>query len=125
MRKLAFKGWKLGLRFDPLIHGRDWKKLYRGLIEDIFSEVPVGSIHSISFGALRFPKAMFKKIYSIYPDEKLFSGPLSSQNGLIAYKSDVENEMISFCRDVISEFVSEPIMFNCSFDPSTKKEFNL
>ncbi len=125
MKRLALKGWKLGLRFDPLIHGKGWKVLYRGLIEQIFHEVPIGSIHSISFGALRFPTAMYKRIHSMYPDEILFSGPLSNQKGLIAYKSDVENEMISFCRGVVSEFVSEAIIFNCSFDPNTNKELIL
>ena len=125
MRKLALRGWKLGLRLDPLIHGKDWQIHYRGLIKCIFDEVPHESIHSISFGALRFPKAMFKKIYSMHPDEKLFSGPLSHKNGVIAYKSDVENEMISFCRDIVSQFVSESVIFNCSFDPNTNKEILL
>ena len=122
MKKLAAKGWKLGLRFDPLIHGEDWRNLYKGLIDRIFSEIPEDSIHSISFGALRFPKAMFKKIHSMYPKELLFSGPLLSTGGLVSYKSDIENEMISFCRHVINETIAQPIIFNCSFDPSTKKE---
>ena len=121
MKTLSKAGWKLGLRFDPLIHGHDWKNLYRILIEDIFKEIPVNSIHSISFGALRFPKAMFKKIYSLYPDERLFSGPLSQSDGLVSYKSDTENEMINFCRESVNKFVSEPIIFNCSFEPSKLK----
>ena len=122
MKTLSQAGWKLGLRFDPLIHGRNWKLLYRGLIEDIFKEIPVHSIHSISFGALRFPKAMFKKIHSLYPDEILFSGPLSQNDGLVSYENDIENEMINFCRECVSEFISEPIIFNCSFEPSRVKE---
>ncbi len=122
MKKLAFKGWKLGLRFDPLVHGKDWKNLYRELIEKVFSEIPTNSIHSISFGALRFPKAMYKKIHSMHPDEILFSGPLSSRAGMVAYKREVENEMISFCRDVVTEFITKPITFNCSFDPYEDKD---
>ena len=122
MKTLSQAGWKLGLRFDPLIHGRDWRILYRDLIKDIFKEIPVHSIHSISFGALRFPKAMFKKIHSLYPDEKLFSGPLSQSDGLVSYRNDIENEMVNFCRECVNEFVSEPIIFNCSFEPSKLKE---
>lgn len=125
MKKLSQAGWKLGLRFDPLIHGRDWKDLYRGLIEDIFKDIPVHSVHSISFGALRFPKAMFKKIHSLYPEEILFSGPLKQSDGLVSYKSDIENEMINFCRECVGQFVSEAIIFNCSFEPSNTRESNL
>ena len=74
---LASKGWKIGLRFDPLIHGKDWKDLYTKMIIMVFNSIPVSSIHSVSFGPLRFPKQMFKDIFKLYPDEPLFSGPLS------------------------------------------------
>ena len=125
MKKLALKGWKVGLRFDPLIHGRDWKKLYKELIEKIFNEIPKNSIHSISFGALRFPKSMYKKINIMYPDEKLFSGPLTNQGQLVSYNSDVENEMIRFCSDVVHQFISKSLVFNCSFNTFNKKEVTL
>ena len=125
MRKLASNGWKLGLRFDPLIHGKEWRTLYEELIEEIFKELPSESIHSISFGSLRFPKAMFKKIHSLYPDEILFSGPLSSRDKLVAYKSDVENEMINFCRDEVVKFVPDKIIFKCSFDALDIREATL
>ena len=65
---------------------------------------------------------MFKKIHALYPNEVLFSGPLSNTGGLVAYRSDIENEMINFCKDTVSEFISKTIIFNCSFDPSTDKE---
>ena len=63
MKKLALKGWRIGLRFDPLIHGKDWKKLYKELHLKVFESLPSESIHSISYGPLRFPKAMFKNIF--------------------------------------------------------------
>ena len=62
MTALAAKGWKIGLRFDPLIHGKNWKKSYQELFETVFVSVPLKSIHSVSFGSLRFPKQMFKNI---------------------------------------------------------------
>ena len=33
---LAAKGWKIGLRFDPLIHGKDWQKLYKELLDNVY-----------------------------------------------------------------------------------------
>ena len=34
--ELASMGWKIGLRFDPLIHGENWKILYSNLFENVF-----------------------------------------------------------------------------------------
>ena len=42
MTALAAKGWKIGLRFDPLIHGKNWKKLYQELFETVFVSVHPG-----------------------------------------------------------------------------------
>ena len=51
------------------------------------------SIHSVSFGPLRFPKEMFKDIFKLYPETPLFSGPLSQQNGVVSYDLKIEEEM--------------------------------
>ena len=121
MKTLADSGWRIGLRFDPLIHGQDWQLLYKHLIEDVFSYIAPSQIHSISFGALRFPKKMFKKLHKLYPDEILFSGPLSTNNGSVSYKRIIEKEMVEFCQNLVKEYVSESIVFDCSFDPKVSE----
>ena len=70
---LALRGWKIGLRFDPLIHGKDWKFLYEDLLEKVYNSIPLQAIHSVSVGPLRFPKKMFKDIFNLYPHEPLFT----------------------------------------------------
>ncbi len=117
MKTLADLGWKIGLRFDPMIHGKNWQTLYKGLFKQVFSRISPKCVHSVSFGALRFPKPMFKKIHNLYPDEKLFSGPLYSDKGLVSYQKSLESEIIEFCQNLVQEYVSESIVFNCSFDP--------
>ena len=39
---LALRGWRIGLRFDPLIHGKDWKFLYEDLLEKVYNSIPLG-----------------------------------------------------------------------------------
>ena len=114
MTALAAKGWKIGLRFDPLIHGKNWKKLYQELFETVFVSVPLKSIHSVSFGSLRFPKQMFKNITKLYPEEKLFSGPLSNNDGIVSYDDDIEEDMISFCQDITTRYIDKSKIFKCS-----------
>ena len=113
MQKLAQQGWMIGLRLDPLIHGRNWKHLYRNLIEDVFQVIPQKSIHSVSFGPLRFPKAMHRQIFKLYPDEPLFTGPLHQRGSIVAYRSDIEDEMTDFCRQVFAKFIPDSIVFQC------------
>lgn len=114
MSSLASKGWKIGLRFDPLIHGKNWKILYEELINKVFRSIPKETIHSVSFGALRFPKEMFKDIIKLYPDEILFSGPLSQKKEIVSYDNNIEEEMIEFCEDLTARYVNESQIFKCS-----------
>lgn len=114
MSSLASKGWKIGLRFDPLIHGKNWKILYEELINKVFRSIPKETIHSVSFGSLRFPKEMFKDIIKLYPDEILFSGPLSQKKEIVSYDNNIEEEMIEFCEDLTARYVNESQIFKCS-----------
>lgn len=114
MSLLASKGWKIGLRFDPLIHGKDWKDLYTKMIIMVFNSIPVSSIHSVSFGPLRFPKQMFKDIFKLYPNEPLFLGPLSQNKGIISYSTEIEQEMTFFCKELTTKYINESQIFKCS-----------
>ena len=114
MSHLAAKGWKIGLRFDPLIHGKNWKKLYKELLDKIYNTIPLHSIHSVSFGPLRFPKEMFKNVFKLYPDTPLFSGPLSQHNGVVSYDLGIEEEMTTFCSDFTKKYIDGSQIFKCS-----------
>ena len=114
MSYLATKGWKIGLRFDPLIHGKNWEKLYKELLENIYNTIPSYSIHSVSFGPLRFPKEMFKDIFKLYPETPLFSGPLSQHKGVVSYDLKIEEEMTSFCSNITQNYIDKSKIFNCS-----------
>ncbi len=116
MEKLSKKGWQIGLRFDPLIFGKDWKAMYSNLFSDIFQSVPKKSIHSFTFGPLRFPKEMFKSLIKLNPESKLLSGPLTLRGTKMTYKAEVEFEMINFCTDLIKSYAPEALAFNCSGD---------
>ncbi len=112
--ELALKGWKIGLRFDPLIHGENWKELYQELLENIYKNIFLDNLHSVSFGSLRFPKRMFKDIFKLYPHEPLFTGPLSLNNKMISYDIEIEEEMTSFCKNLSLKYINEDQIFKCS-----------
>ena len=114
MKNLAEIGWKVGPRFDPLIYGKYWKVHYKSLFDRVFATVPKSAIHSVSYGPLRFPQAMFRDILKLYPEEQLFSGPLPERDGIVAYRLEIEEEMAQFCHRIFTKFVSESIVFQCT-----------
>ena len=113
IEKLAARGWPIGLRFDPLIYSKDWKQLYKGLLMEIMHRVPREAIHSISHGPLRYPKKMYQDITKLYPEELLFSIPMSENNGYVDYGVDVENEMAEFLIKNLKNYVEEAKIFQC------------
>ena len=111
--ELASMGWKIGLRFDPLIHGENWKILYSNLFENVFKNIDKKVIHSITLGPLRFPKNMFKKIISMNPRSKLLSDTLVLRGNKISYSNGIEQEMQSFCTGLLKDYSPETLFFSC------------
>ena len=114
MRRLQDHGWNIGLRFDPLIYQPNFKPQYRGLFQKIFSSLNTDAIHSVNIGAFRIPDNYFKKIVRLYPDEKLFAQSFEKTNGLVSYPSALEEHMITFCNDHLSQYVPESKIFHCA-----------
>jgi spore photoproduct lyase len=114
MAQLAGAGWSIGLRFDPLILHEGYQQNYEALFEAVFSAIPAEAIHSVSLGPLRFPKAMGRRIMKLYPEEKLFAGPLARDGGMISYPAEVEREMVDFCTSALKRKIPESVFFRCS-----------
>ena len=111
--RLAERGWPIGLRFDPLIYSYDWKERYKGLIGPLLEILPDESIHSISYGPLRFPKKMYNEIFKLYPDEGLFSFSMKEAGGVVSYGKSIEDEMSDFLLSQLSDAVSSGKFFQC------------
>ena len=111
--KLQAQGWQLGLRFDPLIYNADYKAQYRQLFEQVFARIDLKNLHSVSLGVFRLPEAYFKKVHKLYPEEKLFAGPLENQRGMMSYRSELEQEMMQYCSEQLLNYIPESLFFPC------------
>ena len=103
MKKLQQGGWSVGIRFEPLIYMDDYQTRYGDLFSTVFDQLNVDQLHSISVGSFRVPKGYFKKMIKLYPDEKLFAGPLEESDGMIAYRNDLQEEMMAWCSQIIAD----------------------
>ncbi|MFZ2403650.1 MAG: spore photoproduct lyase family protein [Methylobacter sp.] len=112
--KLQEQGWQIGLRFDPLIYQSGYREQYRQLFEQVFSRIDLNRLHSVSLGVFRLPENFFKKVHKLYPEEKLFAGPLVSQQGMVSYKQELEQEMMHYCTEQLLNYIPADKFFPCA-----------
>jgi spore photoproduct lyase len=109
MERLQERGWRLGLRFDPLIYGEGYREQYRRLYETVFGAVRVESLHSVSLGPFHLPTEFFRTLARLYPEAPLLAGPFGEENGQVGYRRDLEEEMVGFCREELLRHIPREI----------------
>ena len=113
MGRLAGLGWKIGLRFDPLIYHEGFRDSYSELFRNICAGLKPDSVHSVSLGPLRFPKGMFDSMVKLLPNEPLLAGPLEENGGLVSYGREIQVQMQEYCHSALLAWVAETRLFPC------------
>ena len=108
-RRVQERGWRLGLRFDPLIWDPGFRDQYRRLYEAVFGAVRAESLHSVSLGPFRLPPDYFRTLGRLYPEDPLLDGPFGEEGGEVGYRRDLEEEMVGFCREELLRHVPAEI----------------
>jgi len=116
MKRLAERGWQLGLRFDPLIYHQGYEERYRELFHQIFHHLDAQALHSVSLGPFRLPTGFFHRLERLYPDEPLLAGPLEERGGTVSYRRDLEAEIVGFCTEELLRHLPEERFFPCRLE---------
>jgi spore photoproduct lyase len=115
--RLADKGWKIGLRFDPLIYYSGYQQGYGELFQQVFSRIDPGRVHSASLGALRFPRYGFSRMVKLYADEHLLAGPLAVEGRQVSYQQPIREQMLEFCRAALLRRLPAEKIVSCDGEP--------
>jgi spore photoproduct lyase len=102
LRKLQQHGWPVALRFDPLILGEHFRRDYAAFFRHVFAQIDVDGVHSITLGSFRAPRAHFRRMADLYPDEKLFAEAFDDRQGQIGYAAATEREMLAWCQQQLA-----------------------
>lgn len=113
MQKLQDKGWKVGLRFDPMIYDDNYSEQYAELFSTVFSRLDKSKIHSVSMGVFRLPDPFFRKMQKLFPEEKLFAAKIKKTNGMVSYGIDLEEKMITDCEKLLLNYIPDNIYHPC------------
>lgn len=111
LRELAARGWRVGLRFDPLIYHPGFEQSYAELFADIFAGLDPRRLHSVTLGPLRFPKEVFDRAVKLYPDDPLLAGPLVATDGVVSYSETIRSELVGRCREALAGWVPAEKVF--------------
>ena len=109
--KLTSAGWKIGLRFDPLIYFDNCQQVYQAFIDETLEQIPLSAIHSTTIGVFRSPKTIFNNMKSLYPEEPLFMGNLKLSNGLVRYPENVETSLVENITKRVLQHIPENLLF--------------
>ena len=109
--KLAERGWRIGLRFDPLLYDPGFERRYGELFERVFRSIPPEAVHSVGYGAFRLPRDFFTRVARLYPEEPLFALPLEERSGMVSFLPEIEERAMTFCRESLRERVPEGRLF--------------
>ena len=113
LSRLAEAGWRIGLRFDPLIHTSDFQDQYRALFRTIFDQIPSDAVHSVSLGAFRLPEGFHGQMTRLYPDEPLFHRGLVREGGMVSYPRKLETDMIDRCQEMLARHMGGDRIYPC------------
>ena len=114
MARLQAQGWRLGLRFDPLIYQTGFEAQYRRLYRQVFDRVDPHRLHSVSLGSFRLPRGFFRTMQRLYPEERLFAGPLVDRQALVGYRPDLEARLRGFCTEELLRYIPRSVFYPCT-----------
>jgi spore photoproduct lyase len=112
MQRLIDRGWPVGIRFDPMIMVEDFRSVYGGFFDLVFSRLDASRLHSITIGTFRMPPAFAKVITRLYPEEPLYSAKMNEHNGTLSYPPTTVDDMLKWSAERIGAHVPAERIFN-------------
>lgn len=111
MKKLQNAGWRIGIRFDPVIWHDGWQKNYQELVDTVFTELNPDQIDSVTIGGFRLPKGNHKTMRKLYPEHWILGAGLELQAGMVCYQADIEAQMFAQIEQNTRHYVTTEKVF--------------
>lgn len=114
LSKLQRAGWKIAIRFEPVICEPGFEEAYKKLFIEVFARLDVSTLHSVSTGLFRMPNDFYKRIVKLYPDEPLFARSTETVDGMISLRCEQEMEQIELIEKQLFGFISPQQYYRCA-----------
>ena len=110
--KLQQHGWRIGIRFDPIVWNQTYESQYAKMVEDVFTQLDPKKIDSVTLGGFRLPKDFYKTMRNLYPENALFSAGLSDNNGMVTYRRDIETQIFESLINNMQKHISSDRIYS-------------
>ncbi len=113
LKSLQHHGWKIGLRFDPLIKADNFESIYHDLFKNVFDALDVAKIHSVSIGPFRLPRPFYKRMIRLYPESSLLAQDMNLRDGMLSYDTQTESTLLNYCEEQLDKYIARKQYFPC------------
>ena len=111
LAKLQKAGWRIGLRFDPVIWHEDYMQSYQNMIDSVFNHLDADKIDSLTLGGFRLPKDHYKSMFRLYPEHWLFSAGLTEEEGMVSYRREIEEQVLTTVKNLSQKWMPKEKLF--------------
>lgn len=112
MKRLAAKGWPLGIRLDPIMREQGWRQDYQALIAQLASELPAGNVHSITLGTMRFPRPVYDTMTRLHPTAPFLVKDVLASDKQVGLSAELATEMTDFCYRQLKRYFDSSKIFS-------------
>lgn len=105
LKRLQDHGWRIGIRFDPIVWHQDYAQDYRQAVDDVFTLLDPNKIDSVTLGGFRLPKGFHKTMRNLYPEHWLFNAGLEDNAGMISYRREIEDDVLNTVSAYCQEYL--------------------
>ncbi len=113
--KLSSAGWRIGLRFDPVIATNNFRKIYESCFRKVFKKIAKENVDSISLGTFRLSSTQYKRMYKDRPDEWLYSTLAPNKDfERFGYQPNLDADILNWCQDRLFHYAEGVPLFNQS-----------
>jgi spore photoproduct lyase len=113
MKKLQRAGWKIAVRFEPVIGEAGVEAEYERLFSQTFSALSADELHSVSLGEFRLPAQFHKNLVKLYPDEDLLARETVQRDGMLSLAAGGE-ALLEALEDRLFSYVDRSRYYRCA-----------
>jgi len=118
-REIQNAGYSVGFHFDPIIHLKEWKKLYGEAIDKLYSHL-LGPFAWISLGTLRSNRQLKTITELRFPQSDIFYGELFlGEDKKLRYPEFIKEEIYQEIVGKIRQFDKKTPIYLCMEDKNT------
>ncbi|MBG10356.1 MAG: DNA photolyase [Gammaproteobacteria bacterium] len=113
IKKLQLAGWKVAVRFEPVIADKAVEADYDALFKQIFSVLSAVELHSVSLGEFRLPVQFHKALVKLYPEEDLLARETAQHDGILSLVEGGE-VLLRSLEDKLFSYVDRSCYYRCA-----------